>query len=63
MERKAKRERARRMIQKIMNRTLSTCLNAWKDYTSQAKEDRIKIARFLKKVRNCEERSDELEMH
>ncbi|GMH72166.1 hypothetical protein TrLO_g7135, partial [Triparma laevis f. longispina] len=52
MERKAKRERARRMIQKIMNRTLSTCLNAWKDYTSQAKEDRIKIARFLKKLLN-----------
>ncbi|GMH93971.1 hypothetical protein TrVE_jg11674, partial [Triparma verrucosa] len=52
LERKAKREKARRMIQKIMNRTLATCLNGWKDYAQAEKENRIKIARFLKKLLN-----------
>jgi hypothetical protein len=47
-----KRERALRMVQKMMNACLATTLTAWVGWVAQEKQDRLKIQRFLRKLLN-----------
>ncbi|GMH51518.1 hypothetical protein TrRE_jg2619, partial [Triparma retinervis] len=51
-EMQAKEERARRFIQKVMNKALGDTLSAWKDFAAEQKRNKILIRRFLKKLLN-----------
>jgi len=48
----AKEERARRFIQKVLNKAMATTLFAWKDFAAEQKRNKILVARFLKKLLN-----------